>query len=112
MAPGACLAWVPRVWAMRPRSGSCLLATAVPLLMGTHGAATLSSALAASSYGGGCLNLLRRRRVADDEVGTYSSALKNKCLKIVGSGGIRWCAPMFFSDRLISEGTLQSSAGS
>jgi hypothetical protein len=31
-----------------------------------------------SFHGGGCLNLLRRLRAADDSVGAYSSALKNK----------------------------------
>jgi hypothetical protein len=33
------------------------------------------------------------------------------CLEIDGSDGIRSCAPVFFSDRLVSEGALRSSAG-
>jgi hypothetical protein len=53
-------------------------ATAVRLLVGAHGAATLSSTCATSFCGGGFLNLLHHRRAADDGVGACSSALKNK----------------------------------
>jgi hypothetical protein len=34
--------------------------------------------------------------------------LGDSCLEIAGSSGIRSCAPMFFSGRLVSEGALQS----
>jgi hypothetical protein len=129
-----------------------MLATTVPLLMGAHGATNLSSTCAASFCGVGFLNLLHRRRAADNGVGACSSALKNKgggprvptytktkicqlsapidlagvscsgrlrrqtllgdsCLEIAGSGGIQSCAPVFLSDRLVSEGALRSSAG-
>ena len=33
------------------------------------------------------------------------------CLEFAGSDGIRSCAPMFYSDRLVSEGSFRSSAG-
>jgi hypothetical protein len=43
-----------------------------------HGVATLSSTRASSVCGEVCLNLLRRHRVADDDVGACSCALMNK----------------------------------
>jgi hypothetical protein len=44
----------------------CLLATVVRLLVGAHGAATLSSARVAYFCGRGCINLLCHRQAVDD----------------------------------------------
>jgi hypothetical protein len=43
--------------------------------------------------------------------GPAGAPLGVSCLEIAGSGGIRSCAPVFFSGRLVSEGALRSSAG-
>jgi hypothetical protein len=55
----------------------------VPLLVGAHGVATLSSTRAASFWSEGCLNLLHCRRAVDDSVEACLSASKNK------GGGLR-----------------------
>jgi hypothetical protein len=39
------------------------------------------------------------------------NSVGRSCLEIAGSDGIRSGAAMFLSDRLVSEGALQSSAG-
>jgi hypothetical protein len=39
----------------------------------------------------------------------WQTPLSEYCLEIAGSGGIRSCAPMFFSGRLVSEGAWRSS---
>jgi hypothetical protein len=50
-------------------------------------------------------------RVSCSERLRWQTPLGDSCLEIAGSGGIRSCTPMFFSDRLVSEGALQSSVG-
>jgi hypothetical protein len=39
------------------------------------------------------------------------NSIGRSCLDIAGSDGIRSGAPMFLSDRLVSEGALRSSVG-
>jgi hypothetical protein len=56
-----------------------------------------------------CLSpsIWRKWRVSEGSAGAPGGVL---CLEFAGSGGIRSCAPVFYYDRLVSEGAFRSFA--